>query len=116
MTSTRGAPSRASISMLLSVSLATRVRLDDALTLQPGLRVLPGFDLDQLDDSLRRALAVRILIVVAAKELVRELRQRGLVTVHGIELVHSIIDRSADLDSLVRAGFDAERAVKADAK
>src|SRR5438270_3643882 len=114
MTSTRGAPSRASISMPLSVSLATRIRLDDALALQSGLRVLARFDLDQLDDAFGGALAVRVLVVVAAKEFVGELGQRVLVAVHRIELVHGVLERAADLDRLVRAGLDAEGAVHAD--
>src|SRR4051812_44463908 len=116
MTSTRGAPSRASISMPLRVSLATRVRLDDALSLEAGLRMVAGFDLDQLDDALGRALAVRVLVVVAAEELVRELRQRILVAVHRVELVDRVLERAADLDSLVRARLDAEGTVHADSE
>src|SRR5690349_2288318 len=116
MTSTRGAPSRASISLPLRVSLATRVRLNDALALQPRLRVRARFDLDQLDDLLRRALSVGILVVVTAKELMCELRQRVLVAVHRVELVDGVLEGTADLDRLVRAGFDTERAVHADAE
>src|SRR6266516_3326026 len=116
MTSTRGAPSRASISTPLRVSLATRVRLDDALAFQSGLWVLTRFDLDQLDHPLRRALAVRVLIVVAAKEFVRELGERVLVAVHRVELVHRVLEGATHLDRLVGAGFDAEGTVHADAE
>src|SRR3990172_8580115 len=108
MTSTRGAPSGASISRPSSVSLATSLPDPVALHRQA--------DVEGLLVRLWGLLAVGVGPVVAAEVLLGDLRQRVLVAVQPLEVVGGVVEGAAGLDRLVGAGLDAEAAVHAEAE
>src|SRR3990170_2576586 len=107
MTSTRGAPSGASISRPLRVSLANA--LPDAVPLDRQAYV------ERLLVRARCLLAVGVRPVVAPQVLLRHLRQPVLVTVDALEVVGGVVEGAAGLDRLVGASLDAEAAVHAQA-
>src|SRR3972149_4749923 len=107
MTSTRGAPSGASISRPLRVSLANA--LPDAVPLDRQAHV------ERLLVRARRLLTVGVRPAVAAQVLLRHLRQPVLVTVEALEVVGGVVEGAAGLDRLVGASLDAEAAVHAQA-
>src|SRR5262245_42533895 len=127
-TSTRGAPTFASISTPSRVSLATisrlrlelfRRRLGRDLGVRTGRRqggLVARLRLDEVDYGLGRLHAVGIGEVVLPQVLMRETGELVLVVVHVVEEVDGVAEGAAGLDRLVGAGLSAEAAVHADAE
>src|SRR3990172_7755280 len=108
ITSTRGAPSGASISRPLRVIFAKALPGAVALHRQA--------DVQRLLVRAGGLLAVGVGPVVAVQVLLGHPGQHVLVAVEGVEVVGGVVEGAAGLDRLVGAGLDAEAAVHAEAE